>query len=112
MKRKRFSVALIALATRTILSVSAASAMCAIYTTIGTSGSDEVYWQPAPGDDLTGARLTGRFWQLGNRAAGNEGACRVPTGNGTAWLYFWPPGISCSLTWTTLAWRAVPATAS
>ena len=71
MKRKRFSVALIALATLPILSVSQASAMCAIYTTIGTYGSDEAYWQPAPGDDLTGARLTGRFWQLGNRAAGS-----------------------------------------
>lgn len=92
MNRKRFSGALIALATLTI--VSPASANCAIYTTIGTYGSaGYVYWQPAPGDDLTGARLTGRFWQLGNRAAGNEGACRVPTGNGTAWLYFEPSGI-------------------
>jgi len=93
MNRKRFSGALIALAALTILSVSPASAMRATFKAIGTSGSaGYMYWQPAPGGDLTGARLTGRFWRLGNRAAGNEGRCSVPTGGTSRWLYFAVPG--------------------
>ena len=83
MNRKRFCGALLALAALTILSVFPASAACIppkFMATYNPGTSAYAYWQPAAGDDVTGTTLTGRFWRLGNRVAGNEGGCSVPTG--------------------------------
>lgn len=54
------------------------------------AGGTTVYWA-APADANL-ATLRGQFWTMGNRAAGNEGACTVnicgPSGT-SPWLYFY-----------------------
>lgn len=52
--------------------------------TFGNGGS--TFWlNPGGPSALDTASITGRFWQQGNRALGNEGSC-------TGFLYFYAPG--------------------
>jgi hypothetical protein len=56
------------------------------------------YWISPPGYATSSTQLVGRFWQLGDRAAGNEGTCTPSTcGFGAEWLYFTPDGLSMNL---------------
>ena len=79
-----------------------ASASCVPAKTASTynSGSGQyAYWIQPSGYPTNQATLRGRFWQLGNRAAGNEGTCTTascgPSGFGL--FYFLPGGIGMNL---------------
>ncbi len=57
------------------------------------------YWIQPSGFPTNQTTLKGRFWQLGNRAASNEGTCTAATCSlfGSGWLYFLPGGILMNL---------------
>jgi hypothetical protein len=85
-----------------IATATPASANCSPNKTAATFGVGftSVYWTPAGG--VNEGTLTGQFWQLGNRGAGNEGACNVagvPTfcsGPDGPWLYFYAGKVNMS----------------
>jgi hypothetical protein len=77
-----------------------ASANCIPSKAISTFGSGlAIHYWSAPGP-VNESSLTGQFWQLGNRNAGNEGLCNVAgvpvtcAGAGGPWIYFYASKIS------------------
>jgi hypothetical protein len=64
-----------------------ASANCVPNKTASTGIVGLAYWS-APAT-VNQATLTGQFWQLGNRASGNEGLCTPALCGAPGWLYFY-----------------------
>jgi hypothetical protein len=71
-----------------IATATPASANCSPNKTASTFTVGLAYWaSPGP---INQASLTGQFWQLGNRAGGNEGLCLTSgCGGAGGWLYFY-----------------------
>jgi hypothetical protein len=85
----------VAAAAFVIATANPASAACVPNKTAATFGPGltSVYWTPAGA--VNEGSLTGQFWQLGNRASANEGAC-LPAlcGGSGGWLYFYTGKLS------------------
>jgi hypothetical protein len=69
-----------------IATATPASANCIPNKTASTFQTGLAYWT-APGPIAEGT-VTGQFWQLGNRAGGNEGLCTPSLCGAPGWLYY------------------------